>query len=83
MTPDNGAVLDSMGWALHKVGRHQEALELLQRARQRVQDGEIEFHLGEVLAALGRKDEAQQVWQAAAERFPDNEDLKERLRKTR
>jgi tetratricopeptide (TPR) repeat protein len=83
MTPDNGAVLDSMGWALHKAGRHEEALEMLQRARVRVQDGEVELHLGEVLAALGRKEEAQQVWQAAAERFPSNNDLKERLKKAR
>lgn len=82
ITPDNGAVLDSMGWALHKVGRQQEALEHLERARQRVQDGEVEFHVGEVLAALGRKDEAQQVWQAAAQRFPDNNELKERLKKS-
>ena len=82
ITPDNGAVLDSMGWALHKVGRQEEALEHLQRARQRVQDGEVELHVGEVLAALGRKEEAQQVWQAAAQRFPENTDLKERLKKS-
>jgi tetratricopeptide (TPR) repeat protein len=83
MTPDNGAVLDSMGWALHKVGRQQEALEHLERARQRVQDGEVELHVGEVLAALGRTEEAMEVWQKAAERFPDNADLKERLKKNR
>ena len=83
MTPDNGAVLDSMGWALHKVGRQEEALEHLKRARQRVQDGEVELHFGEVLAALGRQEEAEEVWRAAAKRFPDNAELQQRVNKKR
>jgi tetratricopeptide (TPR) repeat protein len=83
MTPDNGAVLDSMGWALHKLGRQEEALEHLKRARQRVQDGEVELHFGEVLAALGRHEEAEEVWRAAAKRFPDNAELQQRINKKR
>lgn len=81
LTPDSGAVLDSMGWALHKVGRNEEALSYLEKARQRTPDGEIEYHVGEVLVALGRRDEAQEVWQTAAKRFPENEDLQRKLKK--
>ena len=78
-TPDNGAVLDSMGWALHRAGRDEEALEYLERSRRRINDPEVEMHLGEVLLALGRKDEARETLQKALERYPENEKLKQRI----
>ena len=78
-TPDSGAVLDSMGWALHRAGRDEEALEYLQRSRRRINDPEVEMHLGEVLLALGRKDEARETLQKALERYPENEKLKQRI----
>lgn len=80
VTPDSGAVLDSMGWALHRLKRHEEALEYLERAGQRINDPEVDLHLGEVLLALGRKDEAIAKWQAAQQRYPDNEALQQRLK---
>ncbi|PZN32272.1 MAG: hypothetical protein DIU71_07980 [Proteobacteria bacterium] len=79
-TPDSGAVLDSMGWAKHRLGQHEEALQYLERARARITDPEVELHIGEVLLALGRRDEAKQVLQAAALRYPDNEKLRQRMR---
>ena len=79
-TPDSGAVLDSMGWALHRVKRNEEALTYLQRAKQRISDPEVDVHLIDVLLALGRKDEAQAVLKEASERYPDNEDLAARLK---
>ncbi len=80
-TPDNGAVLDSMGWALYRVGRHREALDYLEHASQRISDPEVDLHLGEVLLALDRKQEAREVWLKASERYPDNAELKQRLQK--
>jgi tetratricopeptide (TPR) repeat protein len=80
-TPDNGAVLDSMGWALHRAGRHEEALRYLEHAKSRISDPEVDLHLGEVLLALDRKQEAREVLSKASERFPDNAELKERLQK--
>lgn len=80
-TPDNGAILDSMGWALHRVGQTEQALPYLEHARRRINDPEIELHLGEVLAALGRKDEARDVLQKANERYPNNADLQQQLKK--
>jgi tetratricopeptide (TPR) repeat protein len=79
VTPDSGAVLDSMGWALHRLRRNEEALEYLERASRRINDPEVDLHLGEVLLALGRKDEALARLKQAQERFPNNEDLKKRL----
>lgn len=80
-TPDSGAVLDSMGWALHRVGRHEDALAYLERAQRRINDPEVDLHLGEVLLALDRKDQAREVWARAVERYPDNSELKQRLQK--
>jgi tetratricopeptide (TPR) repeat protein len=81
MLPDNGAVLDSMGWALHKKGRDAEALTYLQRALQHARDAEIAVHLGEVQWTLDQRDAARATWQKALEEFPDNAALKERVEK--
>jgi tetratricopeptide (TPR) repeat protein len=80
-TPDSGAVLDSMGWALHRAGQDGDALAYLERAKQRINDPDVELHLGEVLVALGRTEDARAVWQQAVTRYPDNADLQQRLQK--
>jgi tetratricopeptide (TPR) repeat protein len=80
-TPDSGAVLDSMGWALHRLGRHADALKYLEHAKRRINDPEVDLHLGEVLLALDRKNDAREVWTKASERYPDNDQLKQRLQK--
>lgn len=79
-TPDSGAVLDSMGWALHRMKRDEEALGYLQRAKRRISDPEVDVHLYEVLLALGRKDEATQLLKEAMERYPENQDLQSRMK---
>jgi len=81
LMPDNGAILDSMGWALHRQRRDAEALSYLRRAYERSRDAEIALHLGEVLSALARHDEANKTWQDALAIFPDNKDLQERVKK--
>ncbi len=65
-TPDSGAVLDSMGWALHRAGRSQDALGYLEHAKRRINDPEVDLHLGEVLIALDRKDDARDAGSAPA-----------------
>lgn len=81
MMPDNGPVLDSMGWALHRLRRHDEALPYLQRAQERARDPEIALHLGEVLWALDRREEARKTWEEGLEQFPGNAELTEIMRK--
>jgi tetratricopeptide (TPR) repeat protein len=78
-TPDNAAVLDSMGWVLFRQGRLPEALEYLRRANDLGDDAEIDLHLGEVQWALGDRDAARATWQQALESFPNDARLKERL----
>ena len=78
-TPDSAAVLDSMGWALHKQGKHSEAIEYLERARKSGADPEIDLHLGEVQWDMDQKTAARDTWKKALERWPDDKRLKERL----
>jgi tetratricopeptide (TPR) repeat protein len=78
-SPDSGAILDSMGWALHKLRRNEEALQYLERARERIADPEVDLHIGEVQWSLGRRDEAISTWRAGVERYPDDQALRERL----
>jgi tetratricopeptide (TPR) repeat protein len=77
--PDSGPVLDSMGWALHRVGRNAEALSYLELARERIYDPEIELHIADVYWALGRKDDALMTWKTGSERHPDLARFRERL----
>lgn len=79
-TPDSGAVLDSMGWALHRAKRNDEALTFLEHAKRRISDPEVDLHLGDVLLALGRKSDAGEVFKQASERYPDNTELQARVK---
>jgi predicted Zn-dependent protease len=80
VTPDSGAVLDSMGWALHRVKRDEEALTYMQRAKNRINDADVDLHLAEVLLALGRKEDALAMLTEAGKRFPDNDSVQKRLK---
>lgn len=75
LKPDDHYIIDSLGWVLHRMGRHQEALVQLRRAMSISPDPEIAAHLGEVLWVLGNKVEARAVWSTALETAPDDESL--------
>lgn len=62
LRPDDPAITDSLGWVLYRLGRHDEALDHLQRAFDAFPDPEVAAHLGEVLWVDGRHDEAREVW---------------------
>jgi tetratricopeptide (TPR) repeat protein len=82
-SPDSGAVLDSMGWALFKLGKKQEALTNLEKAAMRLADSDLDLHLGEVLWSLDRRDDAVQAWEVGLKRAPENKPLQERLEKAK
>lgn len=75
LKPEEPAVLDSMGWVLFKMGRLEEAIEYLQRAYERMPDGEIGAHLGEVLWHAGQRDKAWRIWDEALAADPQDEYL--------
>jgi tetratricopeptide (TPR) repeat protein len=70
--PNDFFILDSMGWVLYRLGRLEEAVSYLEKARALRNDPEIAAHLGEVLWMLGRKDDARQIWNTALEQHPQD-----------
>lgn len=81
LAPDDGAILDSMGWVLFRQGDLPGALGYLQRSYDQREDPEIAAHLGEVLWTLGRKDEAKQFLLDAQKKFPVNDTLNGTIRR--
>jgi tetratricopeptide (TPR) repeat protein len=77
LKPEEPAILDSLGWVYYRLGDLKRALDYLQQANDRLEDGEIAAHLGEVLWALGRHTEAWAVWDKAMESAPDHAYLQE------
>jgi tetratricopeptide (TPR) repeat protein len=70
--PENPAIIDSLGWVLFKLGRHEEGLSELERAYERLDDPEVASHIVEVLAALDRSDEALALLESAELKDPDS-----------
>lgn len=77
ITPEDPAVIDSMGWIQYRLGNLDRSLELLQEAFKRQPDPEIAAHLGEVLWQLGQRDKANAVWRTALAESPNHRVLRE------
>jgi len=55
LDPQNGAYLDSLGWAYYKLGKYDLAEENLRRASERIAtDPTVHQHLGELYQRTGR-----------------------------
>jgi tetratricopeptide (TPR) repeat protein len=66
LEPNNGAYLDSLGWAYYKMNRYDRAVIPLEKAVQLISDDPtIREHLGYVYLALGKKVQAQKEWEHA------------------
>jgi Flp pilus assembly protein TadD len=81
LTPDDAAVIDSMGWVEFRQGRHREALALLEKAFSKAKDPEIAAHLGEVLWTIGERERARQVWQGALTKDPEHRVLRDTVQR--
>ena len=80
--PDNMAYQDSVGWTLHKLGRHDDALAYLEQATgQEHPDGIILDHLGDVYWHLDRRQQALETWGRAASALEqsENETMREKV----
>ncbi len=81
LKPDNGAYVDSLGWALFKVGRVADALRELKRAIELVNDDPVIFeHLGEIYLTQRHREKAQKAWTRSLALDPKNETLIRRFR---
>ncbi len=79
--PDDPFIVDSLAWVEYRMGNTAEAIRLLQGAFKARPDAEIAAHLGEVLWSAGQKDEASAVWKEGMALNPQNETLRETMRR--
>jgi tetratricopeptide (TPR) repeat protein len=64
--PGNGAYLDSLGWALFRLGRLEEAEKTLKQAILKTpKDPTVHHHLAETLMKAGKVREAAAEWQVS------------------
>ncbi|MGJ8527058.1 tetratricopeptide repeat protein [Maritalea sp.] len=79
LRPNDGYIVDSLGWAYFRLGRFEDAVETLERAtRLTPSDPTINDHLGDAYWRVGRKREAGFQWAKSLDMDPD-EDLIEIL----
>ncbi len=77
--PNDGAILDSLGWVMLRQGDVAGAIRNLERAVElEPEDATINGHLGDAYLAAGRKQEATYQWRRALTLNPDP-DEKERI----
>ena len=77
--PQDGYIVDSLGWAFYKLGRIDEAVATLERAvLLRPNDPELNDHLGDAYWKAGRELEARFQWKIAAAMDEDGH-VKERV----
>ena len=76
LSPDNAAILDSLGWAEYKLGKYQEAEVNFRKALATdINDSELYIHLYKTLLKLDKKQEAIELINMAIKLFPDNKKL--------
>jgi tetratricopeptide (TPR) repeat protein len=77
MNPDSGAILDSMGWVLFRLGELELALDYLERAYRSLEVTEVMAHLIDVHWALGNQALARQMLDEALAESPNDRFLTE------
>jgi tetratricopeptide (TPR) repeat protein len=73
LSPNDPAIIDSLGWVQFKLGMYEEAKMNLERAFELFPDHEVAAHLGEVLWVMGNREAAREIWQDALETQPESE----------
>jgi len=76
LRPDDGYIVDSLGWVYYKLGKFEKSIEPLEMAVELLpEDPTINDHLGDAYWQVGRKHEARFQWNRSlnfAEENPDN-----------
>ncbi|GGB59345.1 hypothetical protein GCM10011316_34230 [Roseibium aquae] len=76
LRPNDGYIVDSLGWAYYRLGRYEEAVVELERAVElRPADPVINDHLGDAYWKVGRKLEARFQWNHARDLDPEEDEL--------
>ncbi len=84
LRPRDGAIVDSLGWALYRMGEYDNAVKVLERAVElKPEDPTINDHLGDAYFQVGRFEEASFQWKRAMSLNPEPEQvepLQEKIR---
>lgn len=70
--PEDPAILDSMGWVLHLMGRSEEGLPYLEKAHNLYADPEVSSHLIQAYWITGQRDKALALLTSSEKEHPDN-----------
>ena len=81
LSPDDGFIIDSMGWVQYRMGNLPAARESLARAFRLKADPEVAAHLGEVMWASGDHAGARTLLLDAQRRDGDSDTLRETLQR--
>ncbi len=77
LRPEDGYIVDSLGWAHYKLGNYSAAVQYLEKALELVpEDPTINDHLGDAYWQAGRSTEARYQWRRALQFGPDKGDIK-------
>ena len=84
LRPDDGFIVDSLGWVHYRLGEYDAAVEQLERAVE-LEPGDpvINDHLGDAYWRVGRHREARYQWRRALTLEPEEDtvaDIEEKLR---
>jgi tetratricopeptide (TPR) repeat protein len=72
--PNDGFIVDSLGWAYYRLGDYDQAVEHLERAVELdPTDPTINDHLGDAFWKVGRRTEARFQWQHALDSNPEED----------
>ncbi len=81
LKPDDGYIVDSLGWAHFKLGNYKEAVRFLERAVElKPEDPVLNDHLGDALWRVGREREARFQWDQALTLEPEPDEV-EKIKK--
>jgi tetratricopeptide (TPR) repeat protein len=80
--PEDGFVVDSLGWVHYLTGDYHEAVVQLEKAvKLEPNDPTINHHLGDAYWRVGRRIEARFQWRHALDNNPDDEERPELMQK--
>ena len=77
LRPDDGYIVDSLGWAHYRMGDYAGAVQYLEKATELVpEDATINDHLGDAYWQTGRLVEARYQWRRALQFGPEEDEVK-------
>jgi len=77
LRPEDGYIVDSLGWAHYRLGDYSSAVQYLEKAIELVpEDPTINDHLGDAYWQSGRATEARFQWRRALQFGPEADEIK-------